>query len=345
MLLNYLPPEINVLILTQLSFEDLLCLKEACQSTTSIICYILSRFYRLQISDNPSDCLLQSIEGKKMSYNIENVKNVIDYCTNINSIVIAAKGIDRDTSYNDQFSIIFGNGLYNENGYLGSFFNFAPDHYLYSNQIQTVALHVDYMVDKMFDSKMIYPINDLQYAVNVLYDKNFDVFIQIGFCAEFKHPYDSVPRTVIAIKMQETYAYFKEHGFNCSIDIDQQSEYMDVTLQKNNIEYSFALFYYDENLCLIYDDRNNDEEELKYNDLNGANEHFGNSHLNNSFEMDSTDHLYYSRREVLQLPPLSNNNVNNSLILQKMPISDDNLLIPLEIFQNPLLSKSQDNIE
>uniref|UniRef100_A0A0K0ETK0 F-box domain-containing protein n=1 Tax=Strongyloides stercoralis TaxID=6248 RepID=A0A0K0ETK0_STRER len=344
MLLNYLPPEINSLILSELSFEDLLNLKEACQSIASIICHTVSKFYRLQIADDPFDCLLESIDGKKIIYNIENVKTVLDYCTNINSIIIAARGVDKDTSKNVQFSNIFHNGLYNENGYLGTFFNFAPDHYLNTNQLKTVALHVDLMIDKMFESKIIYPTNDLQYASNVLYDKNFDVFIQIGFCAVSKHPYDMLPRTFIGMNMYNTFVYFNDKGYNCSIDITSQTEYMDLTLEKKNIEYSFALFYYDENLCLVSDNEE-DIEELKYNEINEEREYFDNNHTNNLFEINSSDHLYYSSRETLQIPQLPTNNVNNSLLLQKMPISDDNLLMPLEIFQNPLLSTGQDPME
>ncbi|CEF63511.1 F-box domain-containing protein [Strongyloides ratti] len=341
MLLNYLPPEINSLILSELSFEDLLNLKEACQSTTSIICHTVSKFYRLQIADDPFDCLLESIDGKKVTYNIENVKIVLDYCPNINSIIIAARGVDKETSGNEKFSNIFHDGLYNENGYLGTFFDIAPYHYLHSNQLKTVALHVDLMIDKMFESRIIYPTNDLKYASNVLFDKNFDVFIQIGFCAVSKHPYDVLPRTFIGMNMYDTFVYFKDRDYNCSIDITSQTEYMDLTLEKKNLEYSFALFYYDENLCLISDDNDDSMDEIKYNEIIEEEEYFD----NNSYEINSSDHLYYLSRDTLQLPPLPPNNVNNSLLLQKMPVSDDNLLMPLEIFQNPLLSTGQDTIE
>uniref|UniRef100_A0A0N4ZRY4 F-box domain-containing protein n=1 Tax=Parastrongyloides trichosuri TaxID=131310 RepID=A0A0N4ZRY4_PARTI len=347
MILNYLPIELNYLILSQLSYEDIINLQEACQSTASIIFHYLSKIYRLQIADDPSDCILENVEGKKIPYKIENLKSVMNSCLKINSVVIATRGVDKFTSNNELFSTIFENGLYNECGYLGTFFSIAPQHYLTSNQLKTVALHVDLMMDKIFETRIIYPTADLQFATNMLADKNFDVFIQIGFCATTKHPYDFLPRSFIGMDMHNTFAYFKKRGYRGSIDVSPQTEYMDLTLEKNNIEYSFALFYYDENLCFIGDeDMDEGMNDNNYDDISIEEEYFGNVNQNNSSEIDSLNNVYMSDEEIIQISSIQSNNINNTFLLQKISsISDDNLLIPLEYFQNPLLTTGQETKE
>uniref|UniRef100_A0AC35UGC2 F-box domain-containing protein n=1 Tax=Rhabditophanes sp. KR3021 TaxID=114890 RepID=A0AC35UGC2_9BILA len=253
-MLHTLPLELLQETISNLTFEDLIKLKATCQSFEYIVAERLSKCRRLQISDDAKECQLETSDvhlNNNIVFKIESLKRILLLCNNIDTVIIAAKGINRQTCESSEFSKIFNEGLFNEHGYLGAFFAFAPQSYLEGVKLKSIALHVDYMFEEGKISPMQYPQNDLIFSIINLAEKPFDTFIQIGYCASNHAAADFYQRSFYVGWMQETARQMAHCGISCVTDVALGNDYLDITVEKGLVEYSFAYFVYDPEICQI----------------------------------------------------------------------------------------------
>ncbi|VDK51777.1 unnamed protein product [Anisakis simplex] len=229
-LYEYVPPEIIQRFDDYLGFED------------------SSHF---QISDDPSDCYLQCSYGRspKRQFCEENLSEVLEKCENIDQVVIVIKEMGNLFGDFEQVRLrsMKETTPYHQGGYLASFFMRIPPQII--ARLKSVSLHVDIMRESFGELWFPCPVQDLRYCISNLVDAHFETFVQISFCSASMHPSDYDVRNFLINGMENVLKEMTEKDAKTDFSIDVNEGYVDMTIEKGNVEYSFAFFYYNPEIC------------------------------------------------------------------------------------------------
>ncbi|VDO30121.1 unnamed protein product [Haemonchus placei] len=115
--------------------------------------------------------------------------------------------------------------------------------------LKQLSLHVDVMVESITLTPLPCPSQDLQYALHMLSSAPFRTFIQISFCcAQFRES-DIVARSYLMAGMEQTLKAAAETGADTEFEVEPEEGYVDMTIEKGRLEYTFAFFYYNPSIC------------------------------------------------------------------------------------------------
>ncbi|VDM40257.1 unnamed protein product [Toxocara canis] len=204
-----------------------------------------------QISDDPSDCYLQCSSGRlpRRLFSEENLFEVLTKCDHIDHVVIVVKEMGGLQGHFDEERqrLLRETSPYHEGGYLGSFFSRVPQNLI--SRLKSLSLHVDIMRESFGELWFPCPIQDLRFCINKLVEATFETFVQISFCSASIHPKDYDVRNFLMSGMEAALKEMAEKQAKTDFSIDAGEGYVDMTVEKGNVEYSFAFFYYNPLIC------------------------------------------------------------------------------------------------
>uniref|UniRef100_A0A914CZR8 Uncharacterized protein n=1 Tax=Acrobeloides nanus TaxID=290746 RepID=A0A914CZR8_9BILA len=211
----------------------------------SILSIGFKKFSHIQISDDETDNFIKTSEdaSKKLKFKPEIVWSVIETCQGISSVVIAIKSYPNENPSCE----LFASSMYHPGGYIKSFVSRLPTSM--NKNLQSLCISVDLMIDSFSKLTVPCPIEDLRYAVENLTDRHFTTFIQIGFCAAGYTQEDIIMNNILLASMNLILFEMQSRGCRASIDVGADEGYVDMTVEKGNVEYSFAFFYYNPSIC------------------------------------------------------------------------------------------------
>ncbi|KAE9551883.1 hypothetical protein FO519_004905 [Halicephalobus sp. NKZ332] len=282
--------------------------------------------YRM-ISDEPFDSFLKTearqlpngifSPEKKLYFEPSQVETVFELCVNLRSIVLAVK-ISGSKTGNGELNPtnacpMFGNllfsifcqatSLYARGGFISKFFEYVPN-CIYQN-LESVCLNVDLSVESFSKLSVPCPTEDLRFALHCLADKHFQTFIQIGFCASEISEEDNETNCMLLAAMHTIAYEMKYYDCSAEVDVGEDEYYCDLTVEKGNMEYSFAFFYYNPHFCepgtssvnsslnnIEILEENVPEMELQYDKVVGEQleEDFGENSFETSRKINDTDY-------------------------------------------------------
>ncbi|KJH50141.1 hypothetical protein DICVIV_03704 [Dictyocaulus viviparus] len=165
--------------------------------------------------------------------------------TNLTEIIILMKEVD---AFRNPFSgtSVRDCSPFTPGGFLGRLFGPHPPPLL---KLKQLSLHVDVMVESISISPLRCPNEDLQYALYVLSSAPFRTFVQISFCcAQFRES-DVEARSYLIAGMEQTLKAAAEAGADTEFEVEPEEGYVDMTIEKGRVEYTFAFFYYNPSIC------------------------------------------------------------------------------------------------
>uniref|UniRef100_A0A915ADI8 Uncharacterized protein n=1 Tax=Parascaris univalens TaxID=6257 RepID=A0A915ADI8_PARUN len=245
------PPEIIQRFDDYLAFEDSCNFQQSSQYVESVLVRRWQGYDKIQISDDASDCYLQCSSGRlpKRSFAEENLFNILTKCDQITQVVIVIKEMGDLQGHFDvkQNRLLRETSPYHQGGYLGNFLSRAPCNLI--SRLKSLSLHVDIMRESFRELWFPCPIQDLRYCIDKLVDATFETFIQISFCSASIHLKDYEVRNFLMSGMEMALKEMAEKHAKTDFSIDANEGYVDMTVEKGNVEYSFAFFYYNPQIC------------------------------------------------------------------------------------------------
>ncbi|KAI6170369.1 hypothetical protein M3Y97_00046000 [Aphelenchoides bicaudatus] len=215
------------------------------------------RFTYMQICDEYRENFVKSESGEELVFSGQYLVQLLQVCTNLQQILIAAKhslGVALKTNC----PVFDSCSLYHPGGYIGRFCQIAPASLLQS--LKSISLNVDLSVSSFSQLSIPCPEEDLKFCVSHLSNCSFNTFVQIGFCASTYTVNDGFVNRAYLNAMYQNCMRMKQFGCKSAVDISINDGYFDLSVETGNIEYSFAYFYYNPEICEPHDQDENDFE-------------------------------------------------------------------------------------
>ncbi|VDL76391.1 unnamed protein product [Nippostrongylus brasiliensis] len=202
---------------------------------------------RFQLGDDPSECRLIDTRGRRrpLLFVASSAPRLLRLATNLSEITILMKEVD---AFRNPYSTtsVGDCSPFTPGGYLGRLFGPCPPPL---PNLKQLSLHVDVMVESISVSPLPCPSEDLQYALNALSSAPFRTFVQISFCcAQFRES-DVAARSYLIAGMEQTLKAAAEAGADTEFEVEPEEGYVDMTIEKGRVEYTFAFFYYNPSIC------------------------------------------------------------------------------------------------
>ncbi|CAJ0929486.1 unnamed protein product, partial [Mesorhabditis belari] len=227
-----------------------------------------SGYDQLQLSDEPNECFIRDSKGRRRLRKIRDssVPQLFLKTDTIREVMIVVKEVDvekltlRETSYSP----------FTPGGYLSSFLEKSLSK---MGSVKTLNVHIDMMIENFKNICLPCPMEDLFFALEHLSGASFETFIQISLCcAEFNES-DVFTRNFLISGMEKALKAAHQREAEGQFVVEPLEGYVDITVQKGNVEYSFAFFYYNPSICdATEDDVDEGNEENGENEENEKNE-------------------------------------------------------------------------
>uniref|UniRef100_A0A0N5AST2 F-box domain-containing protein n=1 Tax=Syphacia muris TaxID=451379 RepID=A0A0N5AST2_9BILA len=206
---------------------------------------------RFQVSDDCNDCFIQCTYNNlpKKWFSESELYLVTKICSRIIQVVIIVKEMGFFESHlNDKRPKFFcDTSLYHKQGYIGNFFSRVSRELM--TNLKTISLHVDIMRESFAQLWFLCPQEDLRYCIDNLCNSKFEISIQISFCSATVQSDDYAIRKLLISGMKHVLKEMASKDAKTDFAIDLNEEYVDMTVEKGNLEYSFAFFYYNPDIC------------------------------------------------------------------------------------------------
>uniref|UniRef100_A0A8R1DND1 Uncharacterized protein n=2 Tax=Caenorhabditis japonica TaxID=281687 RepID=A0A8R1DND1_CAEJA len=245
-----MPAELFDQVDSHLSFEDSNNFKSVHPLIDIRLAGNLNHYDKLHLSDDDDECWISDTRGKAhpRKYQVNNAPELIRSLTSLKEITVIMKDVNvrSPSSVNPQVNITDCTP-YTPGGYLHKLFGGISPAEL---QLRQLSLHVDIMVESLQDVYCLAcPTEDLRFAMNELVDASFSSFIQISICCAQIRNTDERARNHLLQGMQFALKHCNEIGAKTEFVIEPCEGYVDMTVEKGNVEYSFAFFYYNPTIC------------------------------------------------------------------------------------------------
>ncbi|CAI2355087.1 unnamed protein product [Caenorhabditis sp. 36 PRJEB53466] len=235
---------------SHLSFEDSSSFKGAHPLIDSLLAGNLNHYDKLHLSDDEDECSISDTRGRAPTrkFQANNAPSLIRILPNLREITVIMK----DVNVRTQQSVVPKVHItectpYTPGGYLHKLFACISPAEL---KLRQLSLHVDIMVESLQDVYCLAcPVEDLRFAMERLSIAEFNSFIQISICCAEVRPNDENARNYLLQGMQFALKHCNEIGAKTEFVIEPCEGYVDMTVEKGNVEYSFAFFYYNPTIC------------------------------------------------------------------------------------------------
>uniref|UniRef100_A0AC35FIN3 F-box domain-containing protein n=1 Tax=Panagrolaimus sp. PS1159 TaxID=55785 RepID=A0AC35FIN3_9BILA len=259
--LELLPDVVILQISSHLDFDTKINFMNSNKHVECIVSRTFRKFTHIQISDEPFDSYLKSearylpngeyMPEERLAFEPSKVEKVFEHCFNLRSVLLAVKLSGTKGPLLPQqpppSCTLFDTCLYAQGGFIFRFFQLAPPRLL--ENLESIYLNVDLIVDSFSQLAVPCPTEDLRFAVHFLANKSFKTSVQIGFCASELRE-DDREKTIMLLGAMHSIAYEMQHyGCKTEIDVGNDECYCDMTIELQNFEYSFAFFYYNPSFC------------------------------------------------------------------------------------------------
>ncbi|KAE9419485.1 hypothetical protein Angca_001444 [Angiostrongylus cantonensis] len=246
--LNNLPDELIQMLNGFLTYEESINFTQCSRRLHRAIRRSVLCFYdKMQIGDDPSECRLTDSRGRRrpLYFTASSASRLLHLATNLTEVTILIKEVD---AYRNPFSAtsVGDCSPFTPGGYLGRLLGPNPPPL---PKLKQLSLHVDVMVESISVSPLRCPNEDLRYALYVLSSAPFRTFVQISFCcAQFRES-DVGARSYLIAGMEQTLKAAAEAGADTEFEVEPEEGYVDMTIEKGHVEYTFAFFYYNPSIC------------------------------------------------------------------------------------------------
>ncbi|KAK6754680.1 hypothetical protein RB195_013582 [Necator americanus] len=208
---------------------------------------VLGYYDKMQLGDDPSECRLIDSKGRRrpLHFMAISAPRLLRLATNLTEVTILMKEVD---AFRNPYSTtsIGDCSPYTPGGYLGRLLGPYPPPL---PNLKQLSLHVDVMVESISVSPLPCPSEDLQYALYALASAPFRTFVQISFCcAQFRES-DVGARSYLIAGMEQALKAAAEAGADTEFEVEPEEGYVDMTIEKGRVEYTFAFFYYNPSIC------------------------------------------------------------------------------------------------
>ncbi|EPB70939.1 F-box domain protein [Ancylostoma ceylanicum] len=246
--LDHLPDELIQMLNSFLTYEESISFTQCSRRLHRAIRRSVLGFYdKMQLGDDPSECRLIDSRGRRrpLLFMASSAPQLLRLATNLTEVTILMKEVD---AYRNPFSStsIGDCSPFTPGGYLGRLLGPNPPPL---PNLKQLSLHVDVMVESISVSPLPCPSEDLQYALYALASAPFRTFVQISFCcAQFRES-DVGARSYLIAGMEQTLKAAAEAGADTEFEVEPEEGYVDMTIEKGRVEYTFAFFYYNPSIC------------------------------------------------------------------------------------------------
>ncbi|KAI1720804.1 hypothetical protein DdX_05051 [Ditylenchus destructor] len=262
-----LPGFLLLQISASLDIDDLLNFMDTSWYVCESVKTVFQQYEFMQICDEEAGNFLQEKEchsSRKHAFKPHALKSLLQLCSQLKSVLIAVKSPLPSASHcypMDRYqlcipgqaaSFLFGANMYTRGGYIGKFFSMANELFSSSTcSLKSVTVSIDLLVESFASLRSPCPVEDLRYAITHLAGRPFDVCIQIGFCSYSYDDGDVNVRCMLLNAMSKLRAEMEQlRDCRAQIEYDIDEGYVDLTVEKSNVEYSFAVFYYNADIGL-----------------------------------------------------------------------------------------------
>lgn len=202
------------------------------------------------MSDDEDECVVTDTRGRvpPKKFKANNAPILIRSLENLREITVIMKDVNvKDQQAMDPKNNITEYTPYTPGGYLQKLFSGVTPAEL---KLRQLSVHVDIMVETLQDVyRLECPTEDLLYSINELSKAEFNSFVQISICCAQIRPTDEFARNYLLQRMQMALKYCNDLGAKTEFVIEPCEGYVDMTIEKGNVEYSFAFFYYNPTIC------------------------------------------------------------------------------------------------
>ncbi|PIC26769.1 hypothetical protein B9Z55_019244 [Caenorhabditis nigoni] len=246
----HIPAELFDQVDAHLSVEDSASFKSVHPLIDIRLTSNLTPYDKLHLSDDQDECWISDTRGRAAprKFQANNISALIRSLTNLREITIIMKDVSiRNAQSLEQKANLTECTPYTPSGYLGKLFEGISPAEL---NLRQLSIHVDIMVESLQDVyHLMCPTADLHYSMNELANASFNSFVQISICCAQIRPTDEMPRNNLLVGMQHALKYYHEQGVKTEFVIEPCEGYVDMTVERGNVEYSFAFFYYNPTIC------------------------------------------------------------------------------------------------
>ncbi|EGT59133.1 hypothetical protein CAEBREN_03021 [Caenorhabditis brenneri] len=246
----HMPAELYDQVDSHLSYEDSNNFKSAHPLIDIRLTSNLIHYDKLHVSDDEDDCWISDTRGRftPRKFRPNNAPDLIRALENLKEITVIMKDVSvKNLEAMGPKMNITDFTPYTPGGYLKKLFGDISPAEL---KLRQLSLHVDIMVESLQDVYcLMCPSEDLHYSMNQLVNADFNSFIQISICCAQIHPTDEPARNYLLHGMQYALKKCNEIGAKTEFVIEPCEGYVDMTIEKGNVEYSFAFFYYNPTIC------------------------------------------------------------------------------------------------
>ncbi|XGW03102.1 hypothetical protein V3C99_014813 [Haemonchus contortus] len=246
--LSTLPDELIQMLNTFLTYEESINFTQCSRRLHRAIRRSGLCFYdKMLLGDDPSECRLIDSRGRRrpLLFVASSAPRLLRLATNLTEVTILMKEVD---AFHNPYSTtnVVDCSPFTPGGYLGRLLGTNPPPL---PNLKQLSLHVDVMVESITVTPLPCPSQDLQYALHMLSSAPFRTFIQISFCcAQFRES-DIVARSYLMAGMEQTLKAAAETGADTEFEVEPEEGYVDMTIEKGRLEYTFAFFYYNPSIC------------------------------------------------------------------------------------------------
>ncbi|CAD6193675.1 unnamed protein product [Caenorhabditis auriculariae] len=243
-----LPGELLAVIDSFLPCEDSHNFKMTAERISLALRNNFQLFDKMNLSDDPAECRMIDSRGRAPSrpFCAQNAARIISIMPNLEEITVIMKDVSINRNPHLPVYSLADCTPYTPGGYLLHLLGSIPPAQL---SLRQLSLHVDVMIETLNDAVIFCPYEDLKFALDHLTNANFNTFVQISVCcAQFKAS-DENARNLLIAGMQHILKHTDAMGAKTDFVAEPCEGYVDMTVEKGAVEYSFAFFYYNPTIC------------------------------------------------------------------------------------------------
>ncbi|CAI5450591.1 unnamed protein product [Caenorhabditis angaria] len=204
---------------------------------------------KLFLSDDDSECRISDTTGRvpNRTFKGDNTPQIIKMLPNLKEITMIIKDVNlRRKRSKTPPNAISDCTPYSQGGYLTQLFKHISPAEL---KIRQLSVHVDIMIESLENVFLQCPTEDLKYAMDNLVAAQFSSFVQISICCAQIRASDDFARNFLLQGMQYALKQSAEVGAKTEFVVEPCEGYVDMTVEKGQLEYTFAFFYYNPTIC------------------------------------------------------------------------------------------------
>ncbi|CAB3398412.1 unnamed protein product [Caenorhabditis bovis] len=244
-----LPEELLSHVDSHLSVEDSFNFKLSNARIDNALSHNFHYYDQMHLSDEPEDCRIVDTRGRAptRSFKADNAPIMLRMLPNLKDVTVIIKDVNMRGRH-PQFPArtISDCTPYTPGGYLMLLLGEMPPEQMALRQL---SLHIDIMVETLEDVFLQCPTEDLKYAMEKLSNARFNSFVQISICCAQIRPTDQNARNYLLQGMQYALKQSEDFGAKTEFVVEPCEGYVDMTVEKGNVEYTFAFFYYNPTIC------------------------------------------------------------------------------------------------